>query len=85
MFRILECTFSALICSRDEFQCSDSSKCVPRRWLCDGDSDCGDASDEAPAQCEGRTCELNEFRSGQSGQSFTEYYTRGLYSCSERA
>lgn len=34
-------------CSADAFQCPDSHKCVPQRWVCDGDRDCPDGADES--------------------------------------
>ena len=33
-------------CGRDEATCQNG-QCVPRDYLCDGDFDCGDRSDEA--------------------------------------
>nr|XP_034315440.1 uncharacterized protein LOC105331596 isoform X4 [Crassostrea gigas] len=40
-------------CAGDEMTCSNR-KCVPIRYICDGDNDCGDMSDEQ--NCPGNTC-----------------------------
>ena len=34
-----------------EFMCKNALKCVPVEYLCDGDNDCTDGSDEAPNEC----------------------------------
>ena len=33
------------------FKCKDNGRCIPRRWICDGDYDCMDKSDESIALC----------------------------------
>ncbi|XP_071528403.1 uncharacterized protein [Panulirus ornatus] len=40
-------------CSESEFRCN-SNKCIPSRWRCDHDNDCGDKSDEE--KCSDHTC-----------------------------
>lgn len=36
------------VCPANYFECETSGECVPERWICDGQDDCGDGSDEPP-------------------------------------
>ncbi|XP_050744972.1 very low-density lipoprotein receptor isoform X3 [Drosophila biarmipes] len=52
-------------CDEKQFQCS-SGQCIPIRFVCDGDSDCPDHSDERLEQCKftESTCSQEQFRCG---------------------
>ena len=34
-------------CPQNHFRCNDTGRCIPTVWVCDGDKDCKDGSDEA--------------------------------------
>ena len=38
------------MCPANHFQC-DNGLCIHEHWLCDGDDDCGDRSDEDSLDC----------------------------------
>jgi len=38
-------------CQESEFRCLNKFYCVHRTWVCDGDTDCPDGSDESPELC----------------------------------
>lgn len=39
-------------CSLRQFKCNND-KCVQLTWMCDGEDDCGDNSDETAKECTG--------------------------------
>nr|CAA03855.1 lipophorin receptor [Locusta migratoria] len=49
-------------CTLRQFQCANGH-CIPLTWMCEGEDDCGDNSDETNAVCkETRECTDQEFR-----------------------
>lgn len=46
-------------CSENQFRC-DGSVCFPKYWVCDGDKDCNDGSDEDEKYCKG-VCSEQQF------------------------
>ncbi|KAL1251460.1 hypothetical protein QQF64_019256, partial [Cirrhinus molitorella] len=38
-------------CDVEEYLCADGRSCVSESWLCDGELDCPDGSDETPTIC----------------------------------
>jgi len=38
-------------CGSHGRRCTNDGRCIPARWFCDGDNDCGDSSDESPDVC----------------------------------
>ena len=38
--------FVDVACRDDQFKCENTGRCISASWVCDGDNDCGDYSDE---------------------------------------
>ncbi|KAM3855508.1 LOW QUALITY PROTEIN: low-density lipoprotein receptor-related protein 1B [Vipera latastei] len=71
------------ICEIGEFLCHDRVTCVSQNWLCDGDSDCPDESDEAscPEKIE-FMCPLNHIKcTGSNRCIHMSQLCNGIYDC----
>lgn len=47
----LHAILEAILCDVGEFHCLDKETCIPEAWLCDGEPDCPDDSDETDTIC----------------------------------
>lgn len=52
-FRRVKNPFVSAVCPTKQFHCANG-KCIPFSWVCEGENDCGDNSDETIAQCKGQ-------------------------------
>eukprot|EP00066_Takifugu_rubripes_P020818 XP_011610084.1 PREDICTED: low-density lipoprotein receptor-related protein 1B [Takifugu rubripes] len=55
----------AILCDIGEFHCRDGKTCIPEAWLCDGEPDCPDDSDESDVICTHQVvvrCPLNHIQ-----------------------
>ncbi|XP_016109653.1 low-density lipoprotein receptor-related protein 1B-like [Sinocyclocheilus grahami] len=48
-------------CKTDEFQCRNW-RCIRVNWICDGDDDCLDGSDEEAHICSNHSCPVDQFK-----------------------
>jgi len=46
-------SFVADACSLRQFRCNNG-RCIPLTWMCEGEDDCGDGSDENSPECHGK-------------------------------
>uniref|UniRef100_A0A7N8XVY7 Low-density lipoprotein receptor-related protein 2 n=1 Tax=Mastacembelus armatus TaxID=205130 RepID=A0A7N8XVY7_9TELE len=67
-------------CSSTQFRCGDNERCVSIWWKCDGQSDCGDGSDE-PQTCPPRTCPIGQFQCKDSNCTYPGFICDGHPDC----
>lgn len=46
-------------CPQENFRCDDNRKCISKFWVCDGDNDCEDKTDENTELC--KSCLASQF------------------------
>lgn len=68
----------AVTCAADMFRCQGSHACVPRHWLCDGDRDCPNGSDELSTAGCGERLGLGDGRVAPSGSQGGSELARGM-------
>eukprot|EP00058_Branchiostoma_floridae_P011265 XP_002596753.1 hypothetical protein BRAFLDRAFT_73747 [Branchiostoma floridae] len=67
-------------CTPDEFTCSNA-RCVHMAWVCDGQNDCGDGTDET--NCTMKTCSSVAFQCDNGQCIPQEYVCDGMPDCSD--
>ncbi|KAG1687419.1 Prolow-density lipoprotein receptor-related protein 1 [Nymphon striatum] len=68
-------------CKANEMRCNNSI-CIPNVFMCDGDDDCGDNSDE-PVSCAVRSCSEDEFRCNSGRCIPNSWFCDGDLDCGE--
>ena len=58
---IMGCVSEYAQCKDDMFQCGNN-QCIDPHWVCDGDRDCANGSDESEEQCLVPHCPADKFR-----------------------
>lgn len=53
---------TASSCRSDQYKCKNEMKCLHQTWVCDGEADCQDLSDESADICSSHKCQANHFR-----------------------
>lgn len=72
------------ICDDSQHECDNGSKCVLSQWVCDGDYDCLDKSDEM--ECD-QQCEDEEFTCASSPQTCLpqDWLCDGEFDCDDKS
>lgn len=74
-------------CEPNEYRCSNK-RCVLKTWVCDGEDDCGDRSDEINCGTSppGSTCQYHEYACQSGNQCIPKsYHCDGQSDCQDNS
>jgi len=70
-----------MTCPQENFAC-DHNKCISKFWVCDGDHDCNDKTDERSELCD--TCLASQFACSVTGRCIPHSWVcDGTFDCGE--
>eukprot|EP00794_Sanderia_malayensis_P012925 gene12925-14257_t len=72
-----------MACDDDEFQCVKDDTCISKLWLCDGEADCSDSSDEA--NCAPKGCRSSEFKCANGRCIPLTWFCDGANDCEDKS
>lgn len=49
--KIISLFLGKTVCRASDFRCNSTGRCIPATWVCDGEDDCSDKSDEQSGVC----------------------------------
>lgn len=68
-------------CPQENFRC-DNNKCISKFWVCDGDNDCEDKTDENTELC--KTCLASQFECAVTRRCIPHSWVcDGTFDCGE--
>ncbi|XP_059055987.1 putative vitellogenin receptor [Achroia grisella] len=76
-------TSAPSVCEASQYQCYNSTICVERSQICDGEADCPNGSDEDSVTCDTLSCQDNEFMCTSGSCILSSFKCDGEQDCGD--
>ncbi|XP_070207334.1 very low-density lipoprotein receptor-like isoform X2 [Littorina saxatilis] len=74
------------ICSSGKVKCANNVQCIHAAFVCDGDTECADNSDEDPEMCRNHTCAFGRWKCANNVQCiYAPYRCDGAPDCADNS